>query len=106
MNALFEVDATSIVRLNKEGFGDVLNRLIRAEASQQGLSTTQVYTSLRIDDPDGGIDAAVRDCAVVSDWIPIGHSVWQFKSGKVPVDKIRLSFRGGESESASHTGCG
>ena len=79
---MFEITAKEIENLSPEIFADVINRLLRAESSRTGMSPRNVQTSLKIYEPDGGIDALVKDAPVNShDWLPQGTSVWQFKSG-------------------------
>src|SRR5579864_3536676 len=59
-----------------------MNRLIRVEAALLHIPPTNVETSLRINDPDGGIDARIQAGTVESRWISSGLSVWQFKAGR------------------------
>ncbi len=94
MNPLFGISEEEIARLPEQALVDVLNRLLRAEGSRIGLLPTNIQTSLRIHDPDGGVDACVRDCVSGSHWIPEGLSVWQFKSGEdhEPA-KLKKEFR-------------
>src|SRR5713226_2609935 len=94
MNPLFGISEEEIARLPEQALVDVLNRLLRAEGSRIGLLPTNIQTSLRIHDPDGDVDACVRDCVSGSHWIPEGLSVWQFKSGKdhEPA-KLKKEFR-------------
>jgi hypothetical protein len=100
MNPLFEVTSKTIGDLTEERFVDVLNRLLRAEASHIGLLPALVSTSLRTKVADGGVDAEVRECDKASDWIPTGRSVWQFKSGDVQPAKIKKEFKAPDSEQA------
>lgn len=82
MRLLFGVSEEEIARLSEWELVDVLNRLLRAEGSRIDLPPTNIQTSLRIHDPDGGVDARVINAPSRSRWIPEGLSVWQFKSGK------------------------
>src|SRR6266571_3920843 len=82
MRLPYEVTEEDISGLNAFEFADLMNRLLRAEVSRIGLSPIHVQTSLRVQDPDAGVDARVREVAHQSPWVPQGLSVWQFKSGK------------------------
>ena len=73
----------------KEPLVELLNRLMRLEATALGMLPTDVDTSLRTDNPDGGVDARTRNAPIGSQWIPPGLTVWQSKSGKCP-DKAGL----------------
>ena len=61
MNSLFEISEKEIARLSEGALVDVLNRLLRAESSRIDLASTNAQTSLRIHDPDGGVDARVSN---------------------------------------------
>ena len=76
------------------GFVNFVNHLLRAEGSRVGIPPVNIHTSLRVNTPDGGVDACVEDNVQQSDWIPLGTSVWQFKSGKDHEQaKIRKEFQ-------------
>lgn len=79
-----------IERLDQIRFVDFMNRLLRAEGHRAQILPTNVQTTLRINDPDAGIDARVRDAPDTSRWIPKGLSVWQYKAGDIaPVEIYR-----------------
>ncbi len=82
MKTIFDVDEKEVSLLDPVGFADFINHLLRAEASRIGLPSADLHTSLRVSTPDGGVDARVERNTQQSDWIPIGTSIWQFKSGK------------------------
>lgn len=82
MNHPYQIDSDEVARLNKDELPRVINRLIWAEAHRLHLPSMAVETSLRINDPDGGVDARVHAGAVGNRWMPAGESVWQFKAGK------------------------
>lgn len=94
MNPIFGLSEAEIARLPEQALVDVLNRLLRAEGSRIDLLPLNLQTSLRIHDPDGGVDACVRNDASGSRWIPEGLSIWQFKSSKdhEPA-KLKKEFR-------------
>lgn len=89
MNQLFDILEEDISPLGAEHFVDLFNRLVRAEGSRIGLFPVDIHTSLRITVPDAGVDARVFDNSHVSEWLPLGTSVWQCKSG-VDHDPVKL----------------
>lgn len=80
MRSPFQIDSDDVARLSQIDLPRVLNRLIRAEADLLGVPFEGVQTSLRMNDPDGGIDARVRTGGVGGRWLPAGVSAWQFKA--------------------------
>src|SRR6266699_3005711 len=78
----FEIDNRDVTELSKEDLPIVLNRFLWLEGRRLGLPTSNIETSLRLNDPDGGVDARIRAEAVDSYWIPGGPSIWQFKAGR------------------------
>lgn len=94
MKTIFDVDETDVSRMDPVGFVNFVNHLLRAEGNRVGIPSVNVHTSLRVNTPDGGVDARVEDNVQQSDWIPLGTSVWQFKSGKDHEQaKIRKEFQ-------------
>lgn len=94
MKTIFDVDETDVARMDAIGFVNFVNHLLRAEGSRVGIPPVNIHTSLRVNTPDGGVDACVEDNVQQSDWIPLGTSVWQFKSGKDHEQaKIRKEFQ-------------
>lgn len=89
-NPLFQIDEQDVENLNEPQFVDVVNRLIKAEAGRYGIPPFDVKTTLRLNDPDGGIDARVEHSLSLPAIcrIPEGVSVWQFKAGDVSPKKI------------------
>ncbi len=64
-----------------KGFSDFMNVLLRAAACSAGLRNEQADTNHRVNDPDGGVDAAIHG-AVAGDntgWLGC-PTVWQFKA--------------------------
>src|SRR5258708_2405147 len=78
----FGIDNHDVTELSKEDLPSVLNRLLWLEGRRLGISPSNIETSLRLNDPDGGVDARVRADAVNCYWIPGGLSIWQFKAGR------------------------
>jgi len=91
MNPLLQVSEQDIEHLNKYQLPDIMNRLLKAEARRYGIPPLCVKTTLRIDDPDGGVDARVEHSVGLPtvSRIPGGLSVWQYKAGDVTPRKIR-----------------
>lgn len=86
---IYQITANDISRLSQEEFVDFLNRLLQAEGSRLGISPTDIQTSLRINDPDGGVDALVMNAPDKSSWIPSGNSAWQFKKSDIAPKDIK-----------------
>ena len=94
MKTIFDVDETDVSQMDPIGFANFVNHLLRAEGSRVAIPPVNIHTSLRVNTPDGGVDARVEDNGQQSDWIPLGTSVWQFKSGKDHEQaKIRKEFQ-------------
>jgi hypothetical protein len=58
-NPLFDIEERDIEYLTEPQFVDVLNRLLKAEAQKFGIPVQDVNTTMRLNDPDGGIDAQI-----------------------------------------------
>lgn len=86
---LFEISADDIARLGEDAFVDFVNRLLRTEGHRVGIPPTNIQTSLRVNDPDGGIDALITNASAHLSRIPVGTSVWQFKKGDCSPNKIK-----------------
>lgn len=76
----FGVEPSQIAGLGATNFGRFVNSLLSAEAAKIGLSGPSLVTTYKESVPDGGVDAAFQSVSQ-SQWIPAGHSAWQFKSG-------------------------
>lgn len=81
MPAPFEVTAAQVVAL-KAAFTPFMNQLLEAERAAQGTRGHQLSLNWNETIGDGGVDADY-DGAIGSEWVPAGHSVWQFKSGEI-----------------------
>ncbi len=81
MPAPFEVTAAQVVAL-KAAFTPFMNQLLETERAAQGTRGHQLSLNWNETVGDGGVDADY-DGAAGSEWVPAGHSVWQFKSGKI-----------------------
>lgn len=79
---IFDITADSIAPLDEREFVDLCNRLLQAEGAIHGMKPDEVGTSLRVKDPDGGVDARTENAPTSSRWLPSGLTVWQCKSGK------------------------
>ena len=84
--APYEVNEEDIAALYETSFVDTMNHLIRAEGDKLGMAQTDIETTLRMNEPDGGVDARVRNAPAGSKWIPEGISVWQFKVSATNAD--------------------
>jgi hypothetical protein len=78
MPGRFEVQADEISNLNEQNFVRVCNTLLRHEGRRLGVPQEDILTTLRINDPDGGIDAVTRVHAN-GIFIRAGETVWQYK---------------------------
>ena len=84
---LFEVSEKDIEGLTAEPFVDFMNHLLRAEAYRLEIPQQDVHTSLRITEPDGGIDARIEKGASAEGlWFPNIRSIWQFNIFQVTVE--------------------
>jgi hypothetical protein len=69
-----------------EPFVDLVNRLLRAEATMVGKPAAAVV-SMNVDERDGGVDARLDISRPSSfDWFP-ARTCWQIKSGSLPPKK-------------------
>lgn len=94
MAALQLLAGDEIGRLSPEAFRRVLNAILRAEASANGVPLTALDLSTRNSDPDAGIDARLTWPATAKhDILPAGELALQFKSGKLTIDQLRKEFR-------------
>ncbi len=74
----FEI-APEDVALLGTGFTDAVNRLLQAEAHATEMAGSSLLLNRVETIPDGGVDAEITDAPAGGEWIPEGHSVWQFK---------------------------
>ncbi len=74
----FEI-APEDVALLGTGFTDAVNRLLQAEARATEMAGSSLLLNRVETIPDGGVDAEITDAPAGGEWIPEGHSVWQFK---------------------------
>jgi len=86
---VLQIKAKEIENLGKEIFVQIMNLLLRSEASHFFFPRTKLNLSLRIDDPDAGVDARVIDWPYDGGCIPKGLSVWQYKTGKVDNSDVK-----------------
>src|SRR5687768_6367000 len=84
----FALTPLEIEALTEDEFVTLLNRLIEDRAIVAGVRIENVRTTLRTNDPDGGIDAAVDTATVDDQFLGQGYSVWQFKKS-FPSDTTR-----------------
>ena len=94
MKTIFDVNEIEISQLDPVGFVNFMNHLLSAESNLAGIPSANVHTSLRVTTPDRGVDARLENGTQNDDWLPLGTSVWQFKSGKDHVQaKLRKEFQ-------------
>jgi hypothetical protein len=80
--SLFVVDERQVEFLREIELAATLNQLLLAEGEKRRISPTKIHFTLRITEPDGGVDARVEaPSGLVERWIPSGTSVWQYKAG-------------------------
>ena len=108
MTPLFSVDRKDIEMLNEHELTELMNRLIRAELAALGQPQQRAELSVKIHEPDGGVDARLTDIAIpqgVSTWIPPGLSVWQYKKGySGPAEAVREFEKAGVQEALNKGG--
>jgi hypothetical protein len=76
---LFKVRADEIEDLDEKLFVDLCNSLIRHDGRRLGVPPEKLLTTLRITDPDGGIDALTDTGDGSTNYLPTGQQVWQYK---------------------------
>lgn len=89
-NPLFVIEERKIVYLTELEFVDVMNRLLKAEAQRFGIPSQEINTTMRQNDPDGGVDARIEHNVSLpfNSRVPEGLSVWQYKHGDSPPREI------------------
>ncbi len=90
-NPLFTVEEREIAFLSEPEFVEVLNKLLKAEAQKFGIPVHAIDTTMRLNDPDGGVDAKIDHTVSLPPYcrIPDGLSVWQYKHGDSSAQEIR-----------------
>ncbi len=106
MNTIFEIRQKEIELLEDVQLVDLMNHLLSAEADKIGIPPNKVRTSLRINDPDAGVDAEIVGQEGLGErrWIPSGLSIWQFKSGGISPGDIKPEFDKTGVQEAVHKG--
>lgn len=90
MTTIFDIRPQEIEGLNERTFVEVMNHLLWAEGNSLGIPPSDIQTSYRIHDPDGGIDAKITALSDIQEvWIPAGESVWSFKSSKISPSDLK-----------------
>ncbi len=85
MNGPWEVSARDVIVTMQGGdgsaFTDLVDRLIRSECFSNGIAETSLYTNMRTNLPDGGIDTLLEDSIQSS---VTGYfntpTIWQYKA--------------------------
>jgi len=103
---IYEIGSDKVSRLDQSEFVDAVNHLLRAEASRVGIPPSGIHTNLRINEPDAGVDARVLASSDhKSQWIPLGTSVWQMKSGNLYPSELCEEFeKSGVQDVVKHGG--
>jgi hypothetical protein len=71
---LFKVRADEIEDLDEKLFVDLCNSLIRHDGRRLGVPPEKLLTTLRITDPDGGIDALTDTGDGSTNYLPTGSA--------------------------------
>lgn len=83
MTTIWQISTDAIGRLDQASGIDLMERLLRSEARQSGIATSDVVITRSTNTPDGGIDAKVTGDAPTSPTTLIaGNTHYQIKSGK------------------------
>jgi hypothetical protein len=93
MNTIFDISSKEITQLNPFDFSDLMNKLLWAEGSRIGILPTNIYTTLRINVSDKGIDAKIINNDKQSYWIPLGNTIFQFRTGKMMEAKLKKEIK-------------
>ena len=75
----FQVAPEQVVRLGSSLFAEFVNRLLELEVRASDIPGRNLEITYNITTPDGGVDADLKS-DVETDWVPSGHTVWQFKA--------------------------
>jgi hypothetical protein len=90
---IFNIQSPEIELCDSGKLTMVVNRCLQVETARLGLPAHLLEVTLRINEPDGGIDARVRaPDTTQSRWIPAGESAWQYKSGNIWPHEIEKEF--------------
>jgi len=89
---VFDIDPSEIENENPFRFAELMNKCLEVEADQIGVPLNDLQTTLKITEPDGGVDARIKNAPSGSSWLPTGQSVWQYKSGGIRPQEIEDEF--------------
>src|SRR6266852_1659997 len=81
---ILTVTVAHLARLDSTEAIEFFAELLWAEARRVGIATSHISISIRINVPDGGVDASVDPSGIGSigdSFIPAGLSVFQIKAG-------------------------
>jgi len=91
MVQLISVD--SVENLDSHAFASILNALLTAEADYRNVPLTDLDLTLRISDPDAGIDGRINwPKDVEHDVLAAGQNVVQYKSGELTISQLVKEF--------------
>lgn len=82
------VTSKQVELLNSEQFAHLANELIKAEASANNIPRENIFTTNKINTPDGGIDMYSEHSLNLNCRIPNNRGIWQYKSGKLQPKKL------------------
>ncbi|MBI1930428.1 hypothetical protein HYR99_40025 [Candidatus Poribacteria bacterium] len=84
VDTIFTVKNEDLERLTPQGAVEFFRNLLWAEARRWGIPISKIRVSIRINVPDGGVDAIVEDnmAAAQSGPIKAGQTSYQIKAGK------------------------
>lgn len=88
----FDITSERITSLGPS-FTPFVNKLLEVEARAHGLHGHQISITRNETTPDGGVDAALRS-APQTDYLPAGHSAWQFKRSNLGPKDCGEEFKG------------
>jgi hypothetical protein len=88
----FDVEPNRVDGLGA-AFASFINDLLVAEVSRAGILGFQLDINAQTNTADGGVDAALSS-SNGTDWLPIGSSVWQFKSSDLGPAECKKELSG------------
>ena len=92
MTGPFDVAPDAVGRLGS-AFASYVNDLLSAEVARAGMFGHQLQINEQYNTSDGGVDAAMES-SIETGWLPVGDSVWQFKSSDLSPKECRTELEG------------
>ncbi len=102
----FQIQATRVAELPAVQLVEFVNRLIRSEGWRLGVPPDKLKTSLRIYDPDGGIDALTDTGEHEGYYLGRGEVAWQVKASWPGRSELKKELKKAAVQAAFARGAG